>query len=69
MKKVFGFLVAAAVAASFSAAVYAQKAGSVFKPFAVYVENNSKENHYAPSGWMGDYGQLEIGRASCRERV
>jgi hypothetical protein len=28
--------------------------------FAVYVENNSKQNHYAPSGWMGDCGDIKI---------
>jgi hypothetical protein len=29
-------------------------------PFAVYVENNSKQNHFAPSGWMGDYGDIKL---------
>jgi hypothetical protein len=35
-------------------------------PFAVYVENNSKQNHYAPSGWMGDYGDIKIDLV-CKE--
>jgi hypothetical protein len=35
-------------------------------PFVVYVENNSKQNHYAPSGWMGDYGDIKIDLV-CKE--
>ncbi len=37
-----------------------------FKAFAVYVENASKENHFAPSGWMGDFGDLKLNQA-CTE--
>ncbi|MDR2426613.1 MAG: hypothetical protein LBD46_05485 [Endomicrobium sp.] len=67
MKKVFSFLVAASVVASLSVMVFAQRAGSTFKPFAVYVENASKENHYAPSGWMGDYGDIKINLANTEK--
>jgi hypothetical protein len=70
MKKVFSFVIAAAVVASISAAAFAQQkraASSTFKPFAVYVENNSKENHFAPSGWMGDYGDLKINLANTEK--
>jgi hypothetical protein len=35
-------------------------------PFAVYVENNSKQNHFAPSGWMGDYGDINMDLV-CKE--
>jgi hypothetical protein len=35
-------------------------------PFAVYVENNSKQNHFAPSGWMGDYGDIKMDLV-CKE--
>jgi hypothetical protein len=35
-------------------------------PFAVYLENNSKQNHFAPSGWMGDYGDIKLDLA-CKE--
>lgn len=37
-----------------------------FKAFPVYVENASKDNHFAPSGWMGDYGDLKINQ-NCTE--
>jgi hypothetical protein len=35
-------------------------------PFAVYVENNSKHNHFTPSGWMGDYGDIKMDLV-CKE--
>ena len=34
-----------------------------FKPFRVYTDANSPDNHYAPSGWMGDWGDLKINQA------
>ena len=34
-------------------------------PFYVYNDNNSKKNHFIPSGWMGDYGAVKINKA-CR---
>lgn len=32
--------------------------------FYVYADKGSRENHYIPSGWMGDYGDLRIDDAS-----
>lgn len=29
-------------------------------PFYVYTDGFSGQNHYAPSGWMGDYGDIRI---------
>ena len=29
-----------------------------FKPFRVYTDANSPDNHYIPSGWMGDWGDI-----------
>ncbi|MFH0732944.1 MAG: hypothetical protein V2A72_08550 [Candidatus Omnitrophota bacterium] len=29
-------------------------------PFNVYVDKNSKLNHFIPSGWMGDYGAVKL---------
>ena len=69
MKKLLSLAVAVLVLSS-ATAVFAQRAkttaapASTFRPFAVFVENNSKENHFAPSGWMGDYGDLKINQAS-----
>jgi len=30
-----------------------------FKGFGVYIDRGSKQNHYIPSGWMGDYGDIK----------
>ncbi len=31
----------------------------VFKSFGVYLDSNANGNHFVPSGWMGDYGDLK----------
>ncbi len=31
-----------------------------FKVFKVYTDGNSPDNHYASSGWMGDFGDLSV---------
>lgn len=35
---------------------------STAKPreFVVYTDKNARDNHYIPSGWMGDYGDVKI---------
>src|SRR3989338_3332840 len=33
--------------------------GGPFKTFPVYTDAKSPDNHYIPSGWMGDYGDLK----------
>jgi hypothetical protein len=40
----------------------AQEQAETLKPkeFVVYLDKNSRENHYIPSGWMGDYGDVKI---------
>ncbi|OGX43831.1 MAG: hypothetical protein A3G38_04125 [Omnitrophica WOR_2 bacterium RIFCSPLOWO2_12_FULL_51_8] len=30
------------------------------KEFAVYLDKTSRENHFIPSGWMGDHGDIKI---------
>jgi len=30
------------------------------KEFVVYVDKNARVNHYIPSGWMGDYGDIKL---------
>ena len=74
MRKVLSLLVAtvfmaagvAMAAPKTTAASSAAKTASSFKAFAVYVENASKDNHFAPSGWMGDFGDLKLNQA-CTE--
>lgn len=31
-----------------------------FQPFYVFTDENSQQNHYAPSGWMGDTQDLKL---------
>lgn len=37
-----------------------------FKPFPVYTDENSPDNHYIPSGWMGDYSDISYDGAHMR---
>ena len=30
------------------------------KEFVIYLDKNAKDNHYIPSGWMGDYGDIKM---------
>ncbi len=30
------------------------------KQFVVYLDKGNRENHYIPSGWMGDYGDIKL---------
>ena len=30
------------------------------KEFVVYMDKNNRDNHFAPSGWMGDYGDIKL---------
>src|SRR3989338_5397143 len=30
------------------------------KEFVVYTDKNARNNHYIPSGWMGDYGDIKL---------
>jgi hypothetical protein len=44
----------------FLAPAFAQEeAASKAKEFKVYVDKNSRDNHYIPSGYMGDYGDIK----------
>jgi hypothetical protein len=40
--------------------VPAVKAAGLEKPFVVYADKMAKENHYIPSGWMGDYSDITV---------
>jgi len=33
---------------------------SGFQPFNVYIDGDSRKNHFAPSGWMGDYSDIRF---------
>lgn len=42
--------------------------GGKFEGFFVYVDRGYFKNHFAPSGWMGDYSDLKINEG-CKESV
>ena len=44
--------------ARFCAAAEEKAAGP--KEFVIYLDKNAKDNHYIPSGWMGDYGDIKM---------
>jgi len=46
-------------------AVAEEKAASSPKEFVVYLDKNSKDNHYIPSGWMGDTGDIKLNDQSA----
>ncbi len=39
---------------------WAADASGVFKIFPVYTDAKSADNHFSPSGWMGDFGDLKV---------
>jgi hypothetical protein len=64
MKKMFLVMIALILALP----VYAQAQGAASeKPreFVVYTDRNARGNHYIPSGWMGDYGDIKLNDQSA----
>jgi hypothetical protein len=59
MKKLIVICMALLVALPLCAIAQEQVAGQP-KEFVVYKDKGARENHYAPSGWMGDYGDIKI---------
>lgn len=57
MRKVWGVVVTAAV---FFACCAAPVQAAELKSFSVYTDAKSPDNHFIPSGWMGDYGDLSM---------
>ena len=47
-------------------AAASKNASSSFESFYVYDDFMSQKNHFAPSGWMGDYGDLKLDQ-SCSD--
>ncbi|MDD5565988.1 MAG: hypothetical protein PHG31_03760 [Candidatus Omnitrophica bacterium] len=37
-----------------------ETASSPAKEFVVFTDKNARDNHFIPSGWMGDYGDLKL---------
>jgi len=55
MKRLMVFLAVMALVACVASTSYAE-----FKRFNVYTEKTARDNHFFPSGWMGDWGELKI---------
>lgn len=56
----------------FAALLFASPVLAASKPsklFYVYSDKGSKDTHFAPSGWMGDYGDLKINDADMETPV
>ncbi len=69
MKRIFFYLVVLfCLIAPFSAQaeVKSKPAESVEDVFWIYKDAKSTQNHFYPSGWMGDYGDLKI-KVTCTE--
>jgi len=65
MKK-FLVILAALVLAVPCLNVFAQgESANKAKEFTVYADKNSRDNHYIPSGWMGDYGDIKMNDQSA----
>ncbi|MFH2138102.1 MAG: glycosyl hydrolase [Candidatus Omnitrophota bacterium] len=45
----------------------AVKAVEEFTSFGVYLDRGSRSNHYCPSGYMGDYGDLQVNSAASND--
>lgn len=61
MKKLLVVLLALALMVPAIAVAQEQAAGP--KEFVVYLDKNAKDNHYIPSGWMGDTGDIKMNDA------
>ncbi len=61
MKRVCG--IAVLIIAGYAVAAFAADAeapAGKAKEFMVYSDKNARDNHYVPSGWMGDYGDIKM---------
>ncbi len=55
MKKLIALALVVAVIAAFTTFAFAE-----FKRFNVYSDRAARDNHYIPSGWMGDWGDMKM---------
>lgn len=62
MKKILAILAMMALIAPVAARAADESvpAADKAKEFVVYADKNSRDNHYIPSGWMGDYGDIKL---------
>jgi hypothetical protein len=65
MKRVLVILSTVILGLTAATISFAQEAAK--DTFVVYTDKGSPLNHYIPSGWMGDYGDLKINEESMKE--
>jgi hypothetical protein len=63
MKKLSAMLLALSLLVCGTAASEEKAAGP--KEFVIYLDKNAKDNHYIPSGWIGDYGDIKMNDQSA----
>ncbi len=64
MKKILAVLAVAFLAMPICAKAQ-DAAKDKLKEFVVYTDKNARDNHYAPSGWMGDFGDIKLNDQSA----
>jgi hypothetical protein len=64
MKKLMAILLALILMAP-AVAMAQEKTANTAKEFVVFLDKNSRENHFIPSGWMGDYGDIKMNDQSA----
>ncbi|MDD5567849.1 MAG: hypothetical protein PHY88_01405 [Candidatus Omnitrophica bacterium] len=65
MKKLVLVLAVMALALPITARAEEKAAEAAQKEFVVYSDKNARGNHYIPSGWMGDYGDIKMNDQSA----
>lgn len=61
MKKALIILIALFLSAPIAGIFAAEEANPAApKTFSVYTDKNAADNHYIPSGWMGDFGDVRL---------
>jgi len=65
MRKVSILIIAVCCVLAFAGFALAQEAAksvapAALKAFSVYTDKRSPDNHFIPSGWMGDYGDIKL---------
>ncbi len=57
-KRFLGLIIFAALA--FTTMALQAQSVEFFEPFNVYTDKNASGNHFSPSGWMGDYSDINF---------
>jgi len=60
MMKVRALVIIAVIGTALIGVQGLAEAQTGFKIFPVYTDENSPDNHYFPSGWMGDYSDMDF---------